>query len=49
MAAHGIREARDDRCREVGDEMGLEKGIVVTVFPDGAEKYLNESFWSAND
>src|SRR6266540_1817360 len=25
----------------------LEHGIVVTVFPDGAEKYLSESFWSA--
>jgi cysteine synthase B len=24
-------------------------GVIVTVFPDGAEKYLNESFWSAND
>jgi len=27
----------------------LERGVIVTVFPDGAEKYLNESFWSAND
>ena len=25
----------------------LESGVVVTVFPDGAEKYLSESFWSA--
>ncbi len=25
----------------------LERGIIVTVFPDGAEKYLNERFWSA--
>src|SRR6266849_9001940 len=24
-------------------------GVIVTVVPDGAEKYLNESFWSAND
>lgn len=26
----------------------LERGIIVTVFPDGAEKYLNESFWNAD-
>jgi S-sulfo-L-cysteine synthase (O-acetyl-L-serine-dependent) len=26
---------------------GLDRGVVVTVFPDGAEKYLNESFWTA--
>jgi S-sulfo-L-cysteine synthase (O-acetyl-L-serine-dependent) len=25
----------------------LESGIVVTIFPDGAEKYLNDSFWNA--
>src|SRR5215510_12746731 len=24
---------------------GLDRGIIVTVFPDGAEKYLNEPFW----
>ncbi len=24
-------------------------GVVVTIFPDGAEKYLNESFWTAGD
>jgi cysteine synthase len=24
-------------------------GVVVTVFPDGAEKYLSESFWTAHD
>jgi cysteine synthase B len=24
-------------------------GVVVTVFPDGAEKYLTESFWRADD
>jgi cysteine synthase B len=23
----------------------LERGIVVTIFPDGAEKYLSEKFW----
>jgi len=26
----------------------LEGGIVVTVFPDGAEKYLSESFWTVD-
>ena len=25
------------------------EGVIVTIFPDGAEKYLNESFWNAND
>lgn len=25
----------------------LTDGVVVTVFPDGAEKYLSESFWTA--
>jgi cysteine synthase B len=24
----------------------LDRGMVVTVFPDGAEKYLSESFWN---
>ncbi len=28
---------------------GLERGVVVTVFPDGAEKYLSESFWTAEE
>jgi cysteine synthase B len=23
----------------------LESGVVVTVLPDGADKYLSESFW----
>jgi cysteine synthase B len=27
----------------------LTSGVTVTVFPDGAEKYLNESFWNVND
>jgi cysteine synthase B len=27
---------------------GLEHGVVVTVFPDGAEKYLTEKFWTAD-
>jgi S-sulfo-L-cysteine synthase (O-acetyl-L-serine-dependent) len=26
----------------------LERGLVVTVFPDGAEKYLTEKFWTAD-
>jgi cysteine synthase B len=26
----------------------LDRGVVVTVFPDGAEKYLSESFWTAH-
>jgi cysteine synthase B len=25
----------------------LDSGIVVTIFPDGAEKYLTDSFWTA--
>jgi cysteine synthase B len=27
----------------------LDRGVVVTVFPDGAEKYLSESFWTADE
>jgi len=27
---------------------GLSQGIIVTVFPDGAEKYLHEKFWTAD-
>src|SRR5215208_4316870 len=27
----------------------LSSGVIVTVFPDGAEKYLNETFWTADD
>src|SRR5215831_3276068 len=27
----------------------IERGVVVTIFPDGAEKYLSESFWMVND
>jgi cysteine synthase B len=26
----------------------LQQGVIVTVFPDGAEKYLSESFWTAD-
>jgi S-sulfo-L-cysteine synthase (O-acetyl-L-serine-dependent) len=25
----------------------IDSGVIVTVFPDGAEKYLNEPFWNA--
>lgn len=27
----------------------IRQGVLVTVFPDGAEKYLSESFWTANE
>ena len=27
----------------------LDKGVIVTVFPDGAEKYLNEKFWTLDE
>jgi cysteine synthase len=27
----------------------LDSGVIVTVFPDGAEKYLNETFWTINE
>lgn len=27
----------------------IERGVIVTVFPDGAEKYLTESFWTVNE
>ena len=26
----------------------LERGVLVTIFPDGAEKYLTEKFWQAD-
>ena len=28
---------------------GLDRGVIVTVFPDGAEKYLNENFWTLDE
>ncbi len=28
---------------------GLDRGILVTIFPDGAEKYLTDSFWTADE
>jgi cysteine synthase B len=27
----------------------LDSGVIVTIFPDGAEKYLTDSFWTAHD
>jgi S-sulfo-L-cysteine synthase (O-acetyl-L-serine-dependent) len=27
----------------------LDSGVLVTVFPDGAEKYLNETFWTEDE
>ena len=27
----------------------IERGVVVMIFPDGAEKYLSESFWTSDD
>ena len=27
----------------------LDHGVVVTIFPDGAEKYLTDSFWTSED
>src|SRR5437763_2138743 len=27
----------------------IERGVIVTVFPDGAEKYLNETFWTLDE
>ena len=27
----------------------LDRGVIVTVFPDGAEKYLNETFWTLDE
>jgi cysteine synthase B len=31
-------------CLRVAGE--LDRGIVVTIFPDGGERYLSESFWN---
>ncbi len=28
---------------------GLDTGVIVTVFPDGAERYLNETFWTVDE
>jgi cysteine synthase B len=32
-----------DVARRIGE------GVIVTVFPDGAEKYLSEAFWTADE
>ena len=26
----------------------IDRGVIVTIFPDGAEKYLTEKFWTAD-
>lgn len=38
-------------ARKVGEEMAAkgERGVIVTVLCDGAEKYLSESFWNDPD
>jgi cysteine synthase B len=27
----------------------LDRGVIVTIFPDGAEKYLTDTFWTADE
>jgi cysteine synthase B len=36
-------------CATLQVASALDRGVIVTIFPDGAEKYLSESFWTAND
>jgi S-sulfo-L-cysteine synthase (O-acetyl-L-serine-dependent) len=36
-------------CATLQVARNVDRGVVVTIFPDGAEKYLTESFWTAND
>ncbi len=36
-------------CAALEVARSLDRGVVVTIFPDGAEKYLTESFWTVND
>jgi cysteine synthase B len=36
-------------CAALQVAQTIERGVVVTIFPDGAEKYLSESFWTVND
>jgi len=36
-------------CAMLNVAQRLESGIVVTVFPDGAEKYLTDKFWTADE
>ena len=40
------RGARGDARRS---RAACDEGVVVTVFPDGAEKYLSETFWTADE
>ena len=42
------RPARRSRRRSTS-RAASSAGVIVTVFPDGAEKYLNETFWTADD
>ena len=40
----------DDGVFACGEMLAAHPGsVVVTVFPDGAEKYLTESFWTVDD
>ncbi len=33
-------------CLQVASSLGRENGaVIVTIFPDAAEKYLSERFW----
>jgi cysteine synthase B len=43
ISAGAALTASLDVARRIG------KGVLVTVFPDGAEKYLSESFWAADE
>ena len=43
----GISSGRGAR-RDAAVARRLDRGVVVTVFPDGAEKYLTEKFWTAD-
>ncbi len=36
-----------EKLLEVGKK--LDRGVLVTIFPDGAEKYLTDAFWTATD
>ena len=44
IRAHGQETYPNECC---GAMLGRD-GVVVTVFPDGAEKYLTESFWTVD-
>jgi cysteine synthase B len=36
-------------CAVLTVARNIGEGVVVTVFPDGAEKYLSETFWTADE